>query len=141
MASFPQRSNLAPVREICIKLICTFVTVLKNLDTFARVVNLISNKQELFLRSTLVLVVNPVECPRTARDYCYYRLLHLKDNREMPRDKCIQTAELRFRNVRTSCHAVESFYSRFNQNIYHSNLIGMVVADPGIFIQKVNVTS
>jgi hypothetical protein len=48
MMLFPQRSNFAAVREKCIKLICTFVTVLKKLDTFAHVVKLISNKQEPF---------------------------------------------------------------------------------------------
>jgi len=59
----------------------------------------------------------------------------------MSRDKCIQTAELRFRKVLASCHAVASFYSRFNQNLYHSHPICTVVAYPGILIQKVNVTS
>ena len=75
------------------------------------------------------------------RDYCCYRPFQLKDNRETSCDKCIQTAELRFGYVRTSCLGVASFYSRFNQNLYHSNLICTVVANPGILIQKVNVTS
>ena len=99
----------------------------------------VTNKN--FLRSTLVLIVNSVAYRRPVGDYCCYRLFHLKDNRETSCDKCIKTAELRFRNARTSCLAVASFCSRFNQNLYHSNLICTVVADSGILIQKVNVTS
>ena len=48
MVLFPQQPNLAPVREKCIKLICTFERLFKKLEISARVVNRISNKTGLF---------------------------------------------------------------------------------------------
>ena len=101
----------------------------------------LSVTNENLLRPTLVLFVISLKCSRTTRDSCCYRLFHLKDDREMSRDKCIQTMNWGF----TMCEQAAMLWQASSLDVIKifttATWYPRYLADPRILIRKVHAIS